>query len=295
MVHVPAVGAVGVRAPVQPHIIDILIAERAPRLTGSAIWPLVRPFLYRLLDYRKARRMAQTICSLGGRAALDHVSALLALKVDVVGLENLPTTGRIVVVANHPTGIGDGVAVYDALKVRRPDVVFYANADAHRVCRRFDEVLIPVEWVEEKRSRERMRLTLSMTREAMEAERALMIFPAGRLAVKDGEGLLTDPPWMASAVSIARKYAAPIVPIHVTGPWSTLFHLFDKRWKEMRDITLFHELLNKKGQRFSLIVGAPIDPEALPGDAVEATQALKRYVERVLPTDPSGTLEGRLT
>jgi putative hemolysin len=35
----------------------------------------------------------------------------------------------------------------------------------------------------------------------------------------------------------------------------------------MRDITLFHELLNKKGRRFWLIVGAPIDPEALPGDA----------------------------
>jgi putative hemolysin len=109
--------------------------------------------------------------------------------------------------------------------------------------------------------------------------------------VKNAEGLLTDPPWMTSAVSIARKYGAPIVPIHVTGPWSTLFHLFDGRWKELRDITLFHELLNKKGRRFSLIVGPPIDPEALPHDAGEATEVLKRYVERVLPTDPHIALE----
>lgn len=288
MVHVPAVGYA--RQTPQPHIIDTLIAERAPRLTAAAIWPLVRPGLYRLLDYRKARRMAETICQMGGRAALDHVSDLLALKVEVQGLENLPATGRVVVVCNHPTGIGDGVAVYDAIKTRRPDVVFYANADAHRVCRRFDEVLIPVEWVEEKRSRKRMRLTLSMTREAMEAERALMIFPAGRLAVKGDDGLLTDPPWMASAVSIARKYDAPIVPIHLTGPWSTLLHLFDKRWKELRDITLFHELLNKKGRPFSLIIGAPIDAEALSGDAGEATETLKRYVERQLPNDPTGRL-----
>lgn len=290
MVHVPAVGAVEARQRPEPHIIDTLIAERAPRLTASTVWPLVRPGLYKLLDYRKARRMAEHICQLGGRAALDHVSDLLALKVEVRGLENLPASGRVIIVSNHPTGIGDGVAVYDAIKTRRPDVVFYANADAHRVCRRFDEVLIPVEWVEDKRSRERMRLTLSMTREAMEAERALMIFPAGRLAVKDDQGRLTDPPWMASAVSIARKYDAPIVPIHLTGPWSTLFHLFDKRWKELRDITLFHELLNKQGRRFSLIVGAPIDAEALPGDAGEATEALKRYVERELPTDPTGHL-----
>lgn len=287
MVHVPAVGEVGARKTPEPHIIDTLIAERAPRLTGSAIWPPLRPVVYRLLDYRKARRMAETICQLGGRAALDHVSDLLALKVEVQGLENLPASGRCVIVANHPTGIGDGVAVYDAIKARRSDVMFYANADAHRICRRFDEVLIPVEWIEEKRNRERMRLTLSMTREAMETERALMIFPAGRLAVKDAKGRLTDPPWMASAVSIARKYGAPIVPVHLTGPWSTLFHLFDKRWKELRDITLFHELLNKKGRRFSLIVGAPIDAETLPGDAAEATEALKRYVERILPIDPT--------
>ena len=289
MVHVPAVGAVGARKTPEPHIIDTLIAERAPRLTGSPIWPLVRLVVYRMLDYRKARRMAETICQLGGRAALDHVSDLLALKVEVAGLENLPASGRCVLVSNHPTGIGDGVAAYDAIKARRPDVVFYANADAHRVCRRFDEVLIPVEWVEEKRSRERMRMTLTMTREAMEAERALMIFPAGRLAMEDAEGVLTDPPWMASAVSLARKYAAPIVPIHLTGPRSHLFHFFDKRWKEMRDITLFHELLNKKGRPFSLMIGAPIDPEALPGDAAEATEVLKRYVERVLPIDPTSS------
>lgn len=290
MVHVPAVGAVEALKTSEPHIVDTLIAERAPRLTGSAIWPLVRPGLYKMLDYKKARRMAETIRSMGGRAALDRVSDLLALKVEVQGLENLPATGRVIIVANHPTGIGDGVAVYDAIKARRPDVVFYANADAHRVCAQFDEVLIPVEWVEEKRSRERMRLTLSMTREAMDAERALMIFPAGRLAVKDGEGLLTDPPWMTSAVSLARKYGAPIAPMHLAGPWSTLFHLFDKRWQELRDITLFHELLNKKGRRFSLIVGAPIDPEALPHDAGEATEAVKRYVERVLPIDPTSRL-----
>jgi putative hemolysin len=290
MVHVPAVGAIGARKTHEPHIIDTLIAERAPRLTGSLLWPLVRLLVYRLLDYRKARRMAEHICQLGGRAALDHVTDLLALKVEVQGLENLPASGRVILVSNHPTGIGDGVAVYDAIKVQRPDVVFYANADAHRVCRRFDEVLIPVEWVEEKRSRERMRLTLSMTREAMEAERALMIFPAGRLAMEDATGQLTDPPWTTSAVSLARKYAAPIVPIHLTGPRSHLFHFFDKRWKEMRDITLFHELLNKKGRAFSLIVGAPIDPEALPHDAGEATETLKRYVERVLPIDPTSAL-----
>jgi hypothetical protein len=35
-----------------PHICDVLIAERAPRLTRSWAWPVVRPALYKLLNYK---------------------------------------------------------------------------------------------------------------------------------------------------------------------------------------------------------------------------------------------------
>ncbi|HEX6867059.1 MAG TPA: acyltransferase, partial [Caulobacteraceae bacterium] len=126
---------------------------------------------------------------------------------------------------------------------------------------------------------ERTRLTLQMTKEALEAERALMIFPAGRLA-RRVNGVLTDKPWQASALSIARKYEAPVVPVHVTGPWATLFHLFDRVSGELRDITLFHELLNKKGARYRLLIGEPMDPAA-----IESIEALKHHVERVLPRE----------
>ena len=40
------------------HIVDILIAERAPHLRASPLWPVLRPLLYRMLDYAKARAMA---------------------------------------------------------------------------------------------------------------------------------------------------------------------------------------------------------------------------------------------
>lgn len=276
----------GIAPQAGPHIVDVLIEERAPKLAGSAAWPLVRPLLYALLDYRKARAMAEAIAPMGGKQALDFVSDLLALNVEVVGLEHLPRQGRCIIVANHPTGIADGIAVYDALKAARPDIVFYANSDAHRVTPRFDETLIPVEWVTAKRTRERTRLTLAMTKEAMEAERALMVFPAGKLARRGPDGVLTDPEWMPTAMSVAAKYDAPVVPMHVTGPWATLFHFFDRFSGELRDITLFHELLNKKGRKFRIVVGAPVPADRLDPDAAVASEALKAYVERVLPITP---------
>ena len=268
------------------HIVDVLIEERAPKLSRSAAWPVVRPLLYALLGYGKARAMADAIAPMGGKAALDFVSDLLAIKVDVSGLQHLPRKGRLVIVGNHPTGIADGVAVYDALKAVRPDIIFYANSDAHRVCAGFDETLIPVEWVAAKRTRDRTRLTLTMTREVLEAERALMVFPAGKLARRDAHGVLTDPTWMPTAISVAVKYRAPIVPVHVEGPWATLFHLFDRFSGELRDITLFHELLNKSGQRFRITIGKPIPPDRLDPDAAVASAAIKTYVERTLPFDP---------
>jgi len=282
----PATSVPRARAAYHDHIVDVLIAERAPKLSGGALWPLVRPALYRMLDYRKARTMADAIAPMPGRAALDHVSDLLSVRVDARGLEHVPAKGRAIFICNHPTGIADGIAVFDALKGTRPDICFYANSDAHRVAPHFDEVLIPVEWVEEKRTRERTRLTLQLTREAMEAERALTIFPAGRLARRGADGVLSDPDWMPSAISLARKYEAPVVPMHLSGPWSTLFHFFNRFSQELRDITLFHELLNKRGREFALTIGPPIPPQALDADANAATLALKAYIERTLPQHP---------
>jgi putative hemolysin len=274
------------RAGAHDHIVDVLIAERAPKLSASPAWPLLRPLLYGLLDYGKARRMADAIAPLPGRAALDHVSDLLSLRVVARGLERTPPTGRLVSICNHPTGIADGVAVFDALKGLRPDLCFYANADAHRVAPRLDEMLIPVEWVEAKRTRERTRLTLTLTREVMEQDRCLAIFPAGRLARRTADGTVSDPTWMPTAVSIARKYEAPVLPIHVAGPWSAMFHFFHGFSDELRDITLFHELLNKRGREFALVIGPPIPPAALEGDPVAVTARLKAYVERELAADP---------
>ncbi|MCS6626246.1 1-acyl-sn-glycerol-3-phosphate acyltransferase [Roseibacterium beibuensis] len=269
-----------------PHICDVLIAERAPRLTESVAWPVIRPFLYKLLNYRQAVRMADAVRPLSGSGALEYMSDLLDLKVTAMNAGRIPATGRCIVVANHPTGIADGIAVFDAIRARRTDAVFFANADALRVSPRLGEAVIPVEWVVEKRTREKTRATLKAAKDAFEAERCLVMFPAGRLARVARDGSVTDPDWAPTAASLARKYDAPVVPIHVAGPNSRLFHAFDRVSPELRDVTLFHELLNKKRKRFYLKVGKPIPAARLDIDAARATYSLKAFTERVLPSQP---------
>ena len=266
----------------EPHICDVLIAERAPRLTASPFWPVLRPALYRLLNYRHAVRMADAVRPLSGAEALAYMSDLLDLKVSVLNADRIPESGRCIVVANHPTGI----AVYDVVAARRDDAVFFANADALRVSPRLGEAVIPVEWVVAKRTREKTRATLQAAKEAFEAERCVVMFPAGRLARVARDGSVTDPEWAPTAASLARKYDAPVVPVHVSGPYSRLFHAFDRVSQELRDVTLFHELLNKRRKPFHLKVGKPIPPGRLDIDAGKATYALKAFTERVLPGQP---------
>lgn len=262
------------------HIVNVLIEERAPKLVASPLWPLYRAVLYPLLQEPKAKRMATRIAELPGREAMDHISALLRLKIKVSGLEHVPASGRVIVAPTHPTGIADGVAIYDALITHRPDLIFFANRDAIRVAPRLQELLIPVEWVRAKRTRQRSRETLVDTKKAFLADRCVILFPSGRLAFLDENKVLTEQEWEPSVAIFARKYACAVVPVHIESKNSWLYYWFRSLNQELRDITLFNELLNKKGQVFDIAFGPPISPDALAGEPSAVAAALRTHAWR---------------
>lgn len=259
------------------HMVDLLIEERAATLIKSRLWPLYRAVLYPLLKEPKARRMADAIADLPGREAMDYVSSILALDVRTAGLGYVPASGRVIIASNHPTGIADGVAMFDALKEKRPDLTFFANRDAIRVAPRLADVVIPVEWVAAKRTRQRSRETLIEAKRAFTDERCVVLFPSGRLAYMDDSKKLVEREWLTSVAIFARKYECAVVPAHVAARNSWLYYWFWKLNTELRDITLFNELLNKRGKRFEIKFGPAIPPDALDGDPVEVTKALREH------------------
>ncbi|MDX1292042.1 MAG: 1-acyl-sn-glycerol-3-phosphate acyltransferase [Hyphomonas sp.] len=272
------------------HIVDTLIEERCPKLRNSWSWPLVRPLLYKTLGYRRAREMADTIMQLNGRDSFDHLSRQLDFSLDVDGLERVPRSGRVIIAANHPTGLADGVAVWDLLKQVRQDIVFFANADAIRVNPRFQDVIIPVEWVAEKRTPAKTRETLKRAGQAFAEEKCVVIFPSGRLARKE-EGRLVEKDWFSTVVGLARKQGAPILPLNLDAWNSWLFYFFSELNPELRDITLFHELLNKRGAQVRMTFGQMIPHDRLQGDANALTERLKHHVAYDLLRDRTARFE----
>jgi len=263
------------------HIVEELIAERAPKLIARPrLFKALKPLLYRMLAYDAAVFLADTVHPLSGRQAFSRVAEHISPRTAVVGLSNLPATGRCVIIANHPTGLADGLAVFQTIQDRRPDHLYLANADALRVIPKGDDIVIPVEWVKSKRNHSKTRETLLGVKAALQEERCVVIFPSGALAQLGWRGLV-DRPWQSSAAMLARKYNAPVIPLNIKARNSLLYYLFARLNSELRDITLFHELLNKKGQMFKLTFGEAIAPEAIAKNADQATAEIRQIVERL--------------
>ncbi|MBN2905555.1 MAG: 1-acyl-sn-glycerol-3-phosphate acyltransferase [Rhodobacteraceae bacterium] len=255
--------------------LDPLIAERAPWLFAPRRWSApARGVLTRLLGYPRTVALGRALQHHPAPLIMDEMARLLARDIRAWGLEHLPRTGPALIVANHPTGIADGIMLWSVLRGIRPDLFFYANSDILRVLPQMDDIIAPVEWRAEKRSHARTRQTMAYTRSAIEAGRLGVIFPSGRLARRRGLRL-HERPWMASAAMIARKFDLPVIPVNIRARNSALFYLFDLIHPTLRDITLFHETLNKHRQPYRIRLGAPIAPAALPARSDAAIAQLR--------------------
>ena len=261
------------------HIVEELIAERAPKLMSKPrLFKVIKPPLYKMLAYESAVELADTVEPLTGRQAFTQVTDLIQPRTSVQDMANLPATGACIVIANHPTGLADGLAVFHAIRERRPEHVFLANADALRVIPKGEDIIIPVEWVKAKRNHAKARDTLLNVKAALKEGRCVVIFPSGALAKMSWRGLI-DRPWQSSAAMLARKYKAPVIPLKIKARNSVLYYVLSAISGELRDITLFYELLNKKRQTFRMKFGTAIPPESISKNADVATADIRKIVE----------------
>lgn len=255
--------------------IDDLIFERAPWLDGrTATARTARRVLNKMLGYDRTVDLAEALRDDSAAAIMRRMGEMLAQQVYVTGLGHLPATGPALVVANHPTGIADGIILYHLIARRRPDVYAMANKDILRLLPQMEDMICPVEWRLDKRTHASARETMHYVRQAKDDGRLGLIFPSGRLAKRRGLNL-TERPWMSSAAMLARKFDLPVVPVNIQARNSLLFYLFDLIHPTLRDITLFHETLNKDNQPFRITVGAPIQGGDLPRNADQGIAILK--------------------
>ncbi|WP_405049013.1 1-acyl-sn-glycerol-3-phosphate acyltransferase [Roseobacter fucihabitans] len=88
--------------------------------------------------------------------------------------------------ANHPTGIADGIILHWLLAAKRPDTCFFTNSDILRILPQMEDMIAAVEWRVNRRSHAKTRATMAHTKQAVEAGWLGVIFPSARPAKRRG-------------------------------------------------------------------------------------------------------------
>lgn len=269
--------------PMPNHIVDTLIAERSGRFgSHPALWAATKVVLYPLLKYRQAVGLTDQIRAMDAQDIFEFTRDLLKLNVDISGSENIPKKGRFILATNHPT-LADMFPIYDALRSVRPDFTLIATKDAVRVAQNLLDLLIPVDVDAAAQDRHTSRQVLRRVMKTFKDERALIIFPSGGLA-RLRNGQLREQQWHPTPINLARKFDAPILPLHISGKNSWLYYFFGKISRELRDMTVFYEILNKERATYRLTFGPLINPGDIPSESLPAISKLQSYVEDDLPS-----------
>ncbi|HTP85670.1 MAG TPA: lysophospholipid acyltransferase family protein [Bryobacteraceae bacterium] len=195
----------------------------------------------------------------------ERTLRLLGVTIDVSAedLARIPAKGPVVVVANHPFGMVEGLVIAAAMERVRPDVRIMAN---HLLAAMPEarERMIMVDPFDRPGSARRNLASMRAAMEWLRGGGMLVLFPAGEVSHFDfSRRGITDPEWNDAAVRLAGRVNAPIVPVRFTGNNSALFHMLGFVHPTLRTAMLPHELWNKRGRPVSMRIGQPVDPEIL--------------------------------
>lgn len=217
----------------------------------------------------------------GDRCA-DRLLSILdtTWKVDERKLDAIPREGGLIITANHPTGGLDGVLLIDLLSRIRPDIKFMGNFILQRI-ESLSDYFIPVNPFNNHDPRSNVK-GIKAAIAHLEAGGALMVFPAGEVAVwRSDLRRIADRPWGRSMMRFVREAGVPVVPLWIEARNSRKFYLFGRMHPLLKMALLPREFTNKRHMKVPVRIGDPIMPAdtASVGSLREYGELLRRKVD----------------
>ncbi len=182
------------------------------------------------------------------------------LTLDVIGgsLSTIPANGPLILIANHPYGILDGLMMGHILSKLRGDFRILANS-VFRRARELDRVILPVSW-DETREAVEMNLRTRATALSFLADGGAMgVFPGGTVSTSARPfGQPLDPVWRNFTAKMIARSDATVVPIFFDGHNSRLFQIASHLHSTLRLALLIKEFRSRIDEPVRIVVGDPI-------------------------------------
>jgi putative hemolysin len=192
--------------------------------------------------------------------------------------ERILLQGRLVVIANHPIGSLDGLALLKLVGEVRKDVKVVAN-EVLSSLKPLHALLLPVDNMGGKTARS----NLKAIHEHLENEGVVIIFPAGEVSRFGGKGV-RDGKWNSGFLKIASSTRSPILPIYVDGRNSILFYSLSFLAKPLSTLWLINEMFKQSSRTINVRIGTAIRYEnyhPVGYDFKHRTDLFKRHVYRL--------------
>lgn len=173
-------------------------------------------------------------------------------------LAAVPATGPLVVVANHPFGLLDGLAICHLLHQVRLDVKLMAYHLLYRVPE-IRGLTLPVGELTSPGGRALTLRTGEVAGEHLMAGGALVVFPAGGVSIAPYIlGRSHDIPWKPFIAKMIRRHRATVLPVYIDGRNSAWFQMASQFSATLRVALLVHELRRRIGSEVRIRIGAPV-------------------------------------
>ena len=190
--------------------------------------------------------------------------ALEAMGIDITTpdaeVAHIPPTGPLVVVANHPHGLVDGMIMAELIGRVRTDYKILTRSLLTGIPE-IAEFLIPVPFPHEDNSRE---LGLQMRSESMahlKAGGVIVLFPAGKVASSETWfGPAVEAEWNPFTAKMVMRSGATVLPIRFLGQNTRTYQIANKLSATLRQGLLLHEIRAALNKPQRPVIGAPILP-----------------------------------
>lgn len=245
-----------------------------PTLAQGPGRSLSRPVVELLRRVTCETEVNATLDALGALRGLDFVERALehlrfSYRVAPSDVENLPSEGPVVIVANHPLGALDALSLLHLVGRVRRDVRILANEVLTQL-EPLRELLLPLDVFGGQ-----TRAALREAYRALDAEQAVIVFPAGEVSRIRPQGV-RDGRWSEGFLRFARRTGAAVVPVHIEAHNSPAFYGLSMLSKPLATLLLPREIFLARSQRITLTVGAPVSHEALAAHSLNARQIAQR-------------------
>lgn len=199
-------------------------------------------------------------------------------------IQRIPSTGKVVIIANHPIGTLDGLALLKMVREVRPDVKVMAN-DILSTIKPLESLLLPVDNMNGNTARK----NLTAIRSFLEQQGALLIFPAGEVSRFGPKGI-HDGQWHHGFLKIAATAQAPILPVHINGRNSAFFYALSFLAKPLSTLWLVREMFKQADRCIDIRIGEPVaynHYQAVDLPLREKARLFKRHLYRVGADKPA--------